>query len=235
MNLETHLEDQALKADQFLNFFWHVTRSSYILQTLKKYKKTKSVLDVGAGAGVFFKHYLSGFQKSQYYFIEPIQSLRDRILKSPGSHVITDETALIEQDAVVLLDVLEHIEHDLDFLKNIYSRMPNGTLLILTCPALNILWSDWDVKMGHFRRHTKKSLMSVASSAGFEVKESRYLFHFFVLPALWRKFNPSPDAEFPHLSKMINSILKAWAFFELKFFYYVPFGTSVTVVAQKII
>ena len=233
-NLESHLEDQAEKADQFLDFFWHVIRSAFIFRTLKKYNKTSSVMDIGAGAGVFFKHYLTEWPHSKYFFIEPIQTLSDRILKFPGSQVVADEKAPLDQDAVVLLDVLEHIEKDQAFLKDLFPRMDADGLLIITCPALNILWSTWDVKMGHFRRYTKKSLIAVVSQAGFEVQEARYLFHLFLLPALWRKWRPSAGAEFPHLSPGINLILKGWAYFELLFLGFLPFGTSITLVAKKI-
>ncbi len=232
-DLESHLQDQADKADQFIDFFWHVIRSSFILQTLEKFKKTNSVMDVGAGAGVFFKHYLMKWPKSKYFFIEPIPALRDRILKFPGSQVVTDEKAPLHQDAILLLDVLEHIENDQGFLKDLCSRMSVDSLLIITCPALNILWSAWDIKMGHYRRYTKRSLIEVVKQAGFEVQESRYLFHFFLLPALWRKWRPSSGAEFPELSKGINQILKGWAYFELLFLSFLPFGTSITVVAKK--
>ncbi len=233
-DLESHLEDQAEKADQFLDFFWHVIRSAFILRTLEEYHRTKSVVDIGAGAGVFFKHYLTKWPESKYFFIEPIQSLRDRILKFPGSQVITDTKAPLNQEAVVLLDVLEHIETDQQFLKDLFRRMPADSLLIITCPALNILWSTWDIKMGHYRRYTRKSLIAVVEAAGFEVQEARYLFHLFLLPALWRKWQPSAGAEFPQLSNGINGILKAWAYFELRFLSFLPFGTSITVVAKKI-
>ena len=232
-NLETHLENQARNADQFVNFFWHVIRSAFILKTLKKYNKTNSVVDVGAGAGVFFKHYLTEFPKSRYYFIEPIQALRDRILKTPGSEVVTDPKAALPQEAAVVLDVLEHIENDKDFLINLHQRMASGSLLIMTCPALSLLWSDWDVKLGHFRRYNKRSLISVVESAGFKVKESRYLFHLFLLPALWRKWSPGEGAEFPMLSAGLNRLLTLWARIELSALGFLPFGTSITIIAKK--
>lgn len=232
-NLETHLQNQAENSDRFRNFFWHVTRSQFVLKALKKYSKTHSVVDVGAGAGVFQFHYKMAFPKAQYYFIEPIAALRERLQKASGSYAVQGENTPLPQEAIVLLDVVEHIENDVEFLKSLHSRMASGSLAIITCPAFKLLWSHWDVKMGHFRRYRRKQLVKVAQAAGFEVLESRYLFHLFLLPGLWRKWKPDASAEFPDLSPRMNQILKFWALFELKFLSVLPFGTSVTLVARK--
>lgn len=67
----------------------------------------------------------------------------------------------------MLLDVLEHIENDEDFLRLLYKKLePDGKVLI-TVPAFKCLWSNEDVSAGHFRRYRDKQLKNVAEKCGF--------------------------------------------------------------------
>jgi len=61
-------------------------------------------------------------------------------------------------DIVIACDVLEHIDNDIQFLELINNCMKKDSILILTVPAMEILWSDHDVFLKHFRRYNRKSL-----------------------------------------------------------------------------
>jgi hypothetical protein len=232
-DLEKHLQDQVAHQGRFFDFFWHVVRSRFVLQALRRHQKTRSVVDIGAGAGVFFRHYLDAFPGARYCFIEPIPVLQRHLAAQPGCEAVLDLHAPLAQEAVVLLDVLEHLEDDRAFIADLQARMSSGSLLVLTCPAFQLLWSDWDKKLGHRRRYTLRGFRSVVSAAGFEVLESRYLFHLFMLPALWRRLFPGEGSEFPVLPPAANRALTRWGLLELKWLKWLPFGTSVAIVARK--
>jgi SAM-dependent methyltransferase len=55
---------------------------------------------------------------------------------------------------VTCMDVIEHVEHDADFLAQIVRAARPGTTLLLTVPAGMELWSEHDVTNGHYRRYT---------------------------------------------------------------------------------
>ena len=57
---------------------------------------------------------------------------------------------------LVLSEVLEHIENDQKTLNDIYKKLNKDGLLFLFLPAFQILYSDMDEKVGHFRRYEKK-------------------------------------------------------------------------------
>lgn len=57
-------------------------------------------------------------------------------------------------DAVLLMDVLEHIEHDRPFLHDLIASMKPGAFLIMMAPADPALWSPHDRGFGHYRRYT---------------------------------------------------------------------------------
>ncbi|MEO8746615.1 MAG: class I SAM-dependent methyltransferase [Rhodanobacter sp.] len=60
--------------------------------------------------------------------------------------------------ALGLFDVIEHVEDDRTFLKNLLPLLASGGRLYLSVPCHSWLWSRADVEAGHFRRHTRKSL-----------------------------------------------------------------------------
>lgn len=88
----------------------------------------------------------------------------------------------IEQ--LMLLDVLEHIEDDAQFLRTVYEKLaPNGKLL-LTVPAFQALWSSEDTSAGHYRRYRLEGLRRLAREAGFSVEYANYFMEFLFLPIL---------------------------------------------------
>ena len=64
---------------------------------------------------------------------------------------------------VLLLDVLEHLEDDGGFLRNLMQCMAGGAYLIITVPADMRLWSPHDENYGHFRRYEPDTLGRVIS------------------------------------------------------------------------
>jgi len=67
--------------------------------------------------------------------------------------------ALINQyDGILLMDIIEHIPDDNEFLKVSTEYLKNGGLVIINVPALNFLYSKYDRLVGHKRRYTKKMI-----------------------------------------------------------------------------
>ena len=232
-NLESHLINQLDQNETFLNFFWLKARSLFVFKMMTKYHKQKSVLDIGAGAGMLFKHLKDISPSTRYYFQEPLQSLREEMIKVSGPESCVMEGGTYLQDSIVMLDVLEHIEDDQKFLNDLNTHMTSESIFIITCPAFKQLWSEWDQLLGHHRRYTKKDLEYKLKTAGFEILESRYLFHFFVIPALIRRKQKAQGSEFPKIPNALNLILFLWALFELNFLSFLPFGTSITAVVRR--
>jgi len=68
-------------------------------------------------------------------------------------------------DAVVLINVLEHIEkHDLA-VKHLASLLRPGGKLCIYVPAMPALYGEMDRLAGHWRRYTRRSLREVMSTA----------------------------------------------------------------------
>jgi SAM-dependent methyltransferase len=77
-------------------------------------------------------------------------------------------------DAVVYINVLEHIEDDRTELTTaLQSLRPEGHLLLFV-PALTWLYSDFDKQIGHFRRYRKADLRDLVEDVGFAIVRARY-------------------------------------------------------------
>jgi SAM-dependent methyltransferase len=79
-----------------------------------------------------------------------------------------------EFDTIVLLDVLEHIEDDVGFLRNLRKALRPGGTLVIKVPSGDWLYGTMDRAIGHYRRYSKKTLRSVLRSADLQDSGSFY-------------------------------------------------------------
>jgi len=100
-------------------------------------------------------------------------------------HRVPDDLALLRGrfQVVTCLDVLEHMDDDIEGLRAIAGLLAPGGQLIVTVPAYDWLWSGEDVISAHRRRYTRRRLLRVARAAGFEALFCSYFFAS-VLPAI---------------------------------------------------
>jgi SAM-dependent methyltransferase len=138
-------------------------------------------VEVGAGIGTFAEHLLSATQVSDLVLVEPADNnfpiLERRFADNPRVQVVhgyIDDLRVASADSVVAVNVLEHINDDLAFLRTAYDVLVPGGTLLLFVPALGCLYGTLDAAFDHFRRYTKKSLRSATDEAGFLPVRLRY-------------------------------------------------------------
>jgi SAM-dependent methyltransferase len=99
-------------------------------------------------------------------------------------------------DMVTALDVIEHVEDDRRAVLEMVRILKPGGVLIITVPAFQALWSDWDVALHHYRRYHRPQLRQLLASAGLEVLRCDYInvLAFPIVLALrkWRTWFPHP-------------------------------------------
>jgi len=139
------------------------------------------VIEYGAGTGTF--SVLLQPLASNLVLVEPFMHpvLHARFGKSDAvsvsertleDHVARQEDAMA--DTVVMVNVLEHIEHDTGALKQFHRIMTPGGHLLIFVPALSALMSAMDRHLGHCRRYHRLELRSKLEEAGFDVLALRY-------------------------------------------------------------
>ena len=86
-------------------------------------------------------------------------------------------------DAVLLLDVIEHLDDDVAALRAAREAVRPGGLVLVTVPAYAWLWSGHDVALGHRRRYSARRLRGVLRVAGLTVDHVGY-FNTVLFPAI---------------------------------------------------
>lgn len=169
-------------------------------------------------------------------------SLPDRLPLEPGAW-----------DAVLLFDVLEHIEHDRAALRAVWRILRPGGWLICTVPAYNWLWTSHDETLGHWRRYTAGEMRRLAAESGFHLVRVTYFNTLLALPIVAvrllgsrRTRGLTPGAWGPRAgtrrshdlirpAPLLNALLARIFSAEATFLGWMnlPFGVSVLLVARR--
>ena len=88
---------------------------------------------------------------------------------------LSEATATGDYDSVVLINVLEHIADDALAVKQLAGALRPHGRLVLWVPALSMLYSDFDRRIGHHRRYSVPGLRKVLEDADLNVIDIRYV------------------------------------------------------------
>jgi SAM-dependent methyltransferase len=139
----------------------------------------REVLEVGAGHGSVTQHFLPG---RHVVAVESSSScasaLRTRFKERSDIEIIEcdlrDLTLDRLFDSVVMINTLEHIADDVAAVARVARFLRPSGRVVLYVPAFNFLYSDYDRKVGHYRRYTKPMLAAVLTEAGLSPVELYY-------------------------------------------------------------
>ncbi len=134
------------------------------------------VLDIGCGNGAILN--LLSISK-EVIGVEPNEELI-KFAKNSNSRVniykglAENFNEIISQkvDTVLMIDVLEHIENDIEKIKLVYDHLNDNGELIIVVPAY--LFGKRDLKYGHYRRYNKKDLCDKLVQNGFQLHAVRF-------------------------------------------------------------
>lgn len=132
---------------------------------------------------------------------------------------------------VVCLNVLEHIKKHNQALSNMYDLLEKKGRLILLVPAHQLLFSNLDKKLGHFRRYNKSEVKNLLKKAGFRIEEIRYLNWWAAVG--WFVFLRIFGTQHLPISKVSLFDKLGKIFLWPEKFIEPPFGLSILAVAQK--
>ena len=222
--------------DGIENNYWHFARNKFILSTIKKYP-LKNILDVGSGRGIVTDHlFRNGIP------IQGVELGNTTPISNSNVPIYYDTDALSltgKYDAITLFDVIEHIEEPVKFMKELVSHFKDVEYLIITVPARQELWTNFDDYYGHFKRYNLEIMKTEMKEVGFEVIENHYFFHaLYFLIQLSNKISKKRNIQFnvpTSFIKMIHSTLGQLFYMEK---YITPkklVGSSIICIAKKII
>ncbi|UCC30774.1 MAG: glycosyltransferase [Phycisphaerales bacterium] len=145
----------------------------------------ESVLEIGAGLG----NLSTTLMPREHYTLSDVdllylQYLRNHFASRPYATVATVDlenhrhfdTLNRKFDTIVCLNVLEHVETDMQALRNMYDALQPGGCALVLVPHGRWLFGSLDTVLGHFRRYSKTELSEKCKQVGFEV-ERRFTFN----------------------------------------------------------
>jgi len=143
-------------------------RNSNLRKLVVRQLQGGTFLDIGCGTGhMSFMAAKHGHEVMAIDIMPEMVEFTNRLFARNELHIETrvlDAENLLEIgdrsfDNIVALDVLEHIENDLDVLRNIHALLsPQGTC-ILVVPTIKSLYGKRDEMMHHKRRYGKNEII----------------------------------------------------------------------------
>lgn len=243
--MEKHLYAEHFELES--KHWWCVSKKKIILSFIHKYllkKQNPQILDAGCGAGLMLPSlqnigstFAMDYSEDAVEFSKKLFNGEVRRGWLPDNVPYKDKTF----DAIICLDVIEHIDDDLKSLQTLNHILSDQGVLILTVPAMQFLWSKWDDLNHHKRRYHKAQLKAVIEKAGFEIQKISYYNSLLFIPIACVRLlknalnndSDKSDTELP--GPLMNAILKGIFSAEewlLKFISF-PVGVSLIVVANK--
>ncbi|MBD2178715.1 class I SAM-dependent methyltransferase [Pseudanabaena sp. FACHB-1998] len=227
--------------------WWFRARREILTNLIARSLPQGAILDVGCGTG-FVLELLQSQYASQYeswgldISAIALQFCHDKGLKKVEQGEIDRNTLPANYfDLIMFLDIIEHLDHDLETLKRARQYLKSQGQILITVPAYQFLWSAHDEIHNHKRRYTKSQIGKLLQQAGYEISFISY-FNTFLFPLIFlarsmgklsRRHHAS-DVSLP--SALVNQSLYQIFSWEKNLIPSIsfPFGVSILCLARKL-
>ncbi len=200
------------------NHFIDLASRSHALGELERHLRgsAPAILEVGCSSGFMLRAIRARFPGALVlgadYVAGPLDALGAALPDLPLFQFDLRASPLPPAclDAVVLLNVLEHIDRDGDALKEVARMLRPGGVAVIEVPAGPELFDAYDRQILHQRRYTLGDLTGRVREAGLEVASRSHL-GFFIYPAFWavkKKNRMFPPASGQDQERVVRSQIR---------------------------
>jgi SAM-dependent methyltransferase len=182
--------------------WWYTAKQQIVLHLLRRYLTPapdgarRRIVDLGCGCGAMLARLEVEFDAVGVDgSLQAIKFCERRGVKAELGQLLGEDLKLPREhfDAVLLLDVLEHLPDDVAAVRSAAGVLKPGGIIISTVPAFQWLWSYWDELHHHYRRYSrdrvttlyasdprlKLEMVSYANTTLFPIAATVRLFHRF--------------------------------------------------------
>ena len=171
---------------------WELARLEAIKRIIREFVQLNpgaNILDVGCGDSFLISQVAKEYPDANFFAVDtaltpelveahakawPAKNLATfQDLESAGRSLGDSKVSLI-----LLLDVIEHIEEDVEFLRHLqtFPFVTDNTTIIITVPSFQALFCSHDKFLGHHRRYTNRMLNERIAKAGLHPMKTAYFF-----------------------------------------------------------
>ena len=144
---------------------WASTRAELVEALLARFGSGGTLLDVGCGRGRAWR----GFRVLGIDALpDAVSEARDRGIEAVQGDACSLPSGSATTDAVLLLDVLEHVGDDARAVAEAWRVLRAGGVLVVSVPLYPRLWSRHDEEMGHLRRYRPGEASRLLETSGFK-------------------------------------------------------------------
>ncbi len=222
--------------------WWNLARNHVIAHTFRRFvPRDARVLEIGCGKGIVTSHLRSaGWDVLGVDIGTPTESLLASEHLMLGTNALELDAGLRARITVLaLFDVIEHVDDAPAFLRGLLAAFPQAKRVVLTVPARQELWTNFDDHYGHMRRYDRAMLQNELSRAGLETESSGYFFHS-LYPAIalnnlirGRKRNVRLNPPAPGVSFKVNALIASAFSIEAKLLPGLLIGSSLVGTATR--
>jgi SAM-dependent methyltransferase len=240
--METYLYKEMFELER--RHWWFAAKHRIVLAMLRRFLSAGNgrarVADVGCGCGRMLELLLRDYDATGID-ASPVAVEFAKQRNVPVVQVALPDGLTLPDgafDAVLMLDVLEHLEDDVTSAAAVGRLLRPGGILLLTVPAFQWLYGPHDVAHHHKRRYNRAQLADVLRRAGFRVRYISYyntlLFPLALVPRLLGRAKPGQQVSTAPPAAPINAVMQTIFAGERHVLgrLSLPFGLSLIAVAE---
>lgn len=175
---------------------WELSRTKCVLNAFTKYmdrqhkdQAGKRYVNIGAGDLYFDEALLAKYKKDEVYAVDLGYKELTSEEKNIHKYHYLEEIEAQGFDYAIMMDSLEYMEDDVDYVTKVSSRLSIGGYFFFTLPAFPILYSDHDMIVHNLRRYSRTSFYELIDKVpGLKIVEDYNFYTALFLVRFLQKF-----------------------------------------------